>query len=291
MVSIREASIEDIRCLEEMDRILGGAVWTLDEWKDILNSRFYRVYISEVNGEIAGFMVIYVGIVEAHLMKLFVRQIYRNKGIGRKFMDKLVDVARRNRKNMIFLEVDVDNVAAINLYKGYGFRVLKKLKDFYENGKDAYLMLMEIGGRGVEESIRVALGSEDGQVITDDHLGEAPYFYLYDITEDEITFVEKRINDAPEEKVHGDPRKRKRVQEILKDSDVLLARKISPSFIKMKDQGKWQPVVVEDVVYIEEGLKTVQKNFSTISDMVKQRRQGNPSGKIVLIQKDKISFI
>jgi len=291
MVSIREASIEDIQYLEAMDRILGGAVWTIDEWKDILNSSFYKVYIAEVSGELAGFMVIYVGIVEAHLMKLFVRRIFRNKGIGHKFMDKLVDVAKRYGKNMIFLEVDVDNVAAINLYKDYGFRVLKKLKGFYENGKDAYLMLMEIGDESMEESIRVALGSEDGKVIIDDHLGEAPYFYLYDITEDEITFVEKRINDAPEEKVHGDPRKRKRVQEILKDSDVLLARQVSTSFVKMKDRGKWQPVVVKDVVYIEEGLKLVQKYFGTINNMVKQRRQGNPSGKIVLIQKDKISFI
>lgn len=291
MVSIREASIEDSKYLEEMDRILGGAVWTSDEWKDILNSSFYKVYIAEVDGEIAGFMVVYVGIVEAHLMKLFVRRVFRSKGIGHKFMNKLVDVARRHGKDMIFLEVDVDNIAAVNLYKEHGFRVLKRLRGFYENRKDAYLMLMEIGGIGMGGSIRVALGSEDGKVIIDDHLGEAPYFYLYDVTEDVVAFVEKRINDAPEEKVHGDPRKRKRVQEILKDSDVLLARQVSTSFIKMKDQGKWQPVVVKDVVYIEEGLKLVQKYFGTITDMVKKRRQGNPSGKIVLIQKDKISFI
>jgi len=291
MVTIREATIGDIPLLKEMDNHLGGAVWTDDEWRDILSSRFYRVYVAEVDGEISAFMVLYIGVAEVHLMKVFVRQLFRGRGIGHRFMNMLIDVAHQSNKPFVFLEVSVDNVGAINLYKEYGFRILKVLPDFYGEGKDAYLMLKEMGREKDMEVIRVALGTEDGEHMVNDHLGEAPMFYVYDVSRSGYEFVEKRINDAPEEKVHGDPRKRKRVQEILKDADILLAPQVSTSFVKMKDEGKWQPVVTKDLVDIQKALGLIVAHFDIIYDLVKMRREGKPTGKIVFFKDDELSFI
>ncbi len=291
MVEVREATLSDLSVLMELDKNLGGAVWGEDEWKNILSSQFYKTFIADCDGEIAGFMTVYVGVAETHLMKIFVRRLFRGRGIGHKFMDKLIDVAKDSKKFMVFLEVATSNQAAVDIYKEYGFRILKVLPDFYGEGSDAYLMLKELGRDDMVEIIRVGLGSEDGKEMINDHLGEAPYFYIYDLTKDGYTFIEKRVNDAPEEKTHGDPRKRQRVQEILKDCDVLLAPQVSTSFVKMKDQGKWQPVVTKDLTDIDKAMKLLQEHFDVIFDLVKMRREGKPTGKIVFFKDGQINFI
>ncbi|NOZ92221.1 GNAT family N-acetyltransferase [bacterium 3DAC] len=291
MVKIREATLADLPVLMELDRHLGGAVWGEDEWKNILSSQFYKTFIAEYDGEIAGFMTVYVGVAETHLMKIFVRRLFRGRGIGHRFMDKLLEVAKDSGKFMVFLEVATSNKEAVDIYKEYGFRILKVLSDFYGEGRDAYLMLKELRRDDEMDTIRVALGSEDGKEMVNDHLGEAPYFYIYDLTKDGYTFVEKRVNDAPEEKTHGDPRKRQRVQEILKDCDVMLAPQVSTSFVKMKDQGKWQPVVTKDLTDIDAAMKLLQNHFDVILDLVKMRREGKPTGKIVFFKDGQLSFI
>ncbi len=291
MAVIREATEEDIAVIVQMDHMLGGAVWDEGQWRDILQSRFYRVFLAEENSEIAGFMVVYIGVAEVHLMKLFVRQMMRGKGIGHLFMEKLIDVAKESGKALVFLEVSVSNKGAISLYEEFGFKILKVLPDFYGEGKDAYLMLKEIGRESVMDKIIVALGSEDGKVMVNDHLGEAPMFYVYEVTPTDYKLIDKRTNDAPEEKEHGDPRKRQRVTQILEDADVLLAPQVSTSFVKMKEWGKWQPVVTKDVVDIDTAMRLIQENFSTIAELVKSRREGKPTGKIVFFKDGEMSFI
>ncbi len=291
MIKIRNADTTDKDVLLELDTLLGGAVWDGEHWQNILNSRFYKVFVAEVNGEIAGFMVVYVGITEVHLMKIFVRRVFRGKGIGHKFMDKLMAVVKDTGKHMVFLEVDVANIEAIYLYKQYGFKILKVMPNFYGSGQDAYLMMYEVGRDEEVGKIIVALGSEDGKAMVNDHLGEAPCFYVYELTKGGYKMIDKRKNDAPEEKTHGDPRKRKRVQEILHDVDVLLAPQVSTSFVKMKDTGKWQPVVIKDEVNIEKALSLLIKHFDLLYDLVNLRREGKPTGKIVFFKDEKLSFI
>ena len=43
------------------------------------------------------------------------------------------------------LQVDVANTRAIAFYKKHGFAIARTLKDYYANGKDAYLMIKELG--------------------------------------------------------------------------------------------------------------------------------------------------
>ncbi len=63
----------------------------------------------------------------------------RKMGIASKLMDKMFE---NNVKN-ITLEVNVLNIAAINLYKKYGFKIVSIRKNYY-GSDDAYLMIREM---------------------------------------------------------------------------------------------------------------------------------------------------
>lgn len=60
---------------------------------------------------------------------------YRCLGVASKLMDFVLSLS-----SSISLEVSVVNISAINLYKKYGFRVVKRIKNYYDSF-DGYLMV------------------------------------------------------------------------------------------------------------------------------------------------------
>ena len=64
----------------------------------------------------------------------------RRKHIGSSLLNYLID----NNKNDITLEVKIDNLPAINLYKKFGFKEVAIRKGYY-NGVDGILMERKIG--------------------------------------------------------------------------------------------------------------------------------------------------
>ena len=63
---------------------------------------------------------------------------YKRHGYGSILMEKVLSLGKS-----ISLEVRVDNIAAINLYKKYGFKIVSVRKGYYD-GVDGYLMVLEM---------------------------------------------------------------------------------------------------------------------------------------------------
>ena len=126
------------------------------------------------------------------------------------------------------------------------------------------------------KKVRIALGSNDGEKIFLGHMGMAENFYVYDFFEDgNFNFVERRKNTSPEtEDKHGLPEKMKVCMRIFKDADIIIGRKMSPNFVKIAANTKFQPVVME-IDRISEIMKEVVKSFGEIYDLVVQRKMGN----------------
>eukprot|EP01156_Anaeramoeba_ignava_P000148 Anaeramoba_ignava/a101622_8.p1 GENE.a101622_8~~a101622_8.p1 ORF type:complete len:134 (+),score=7.11 a101622_8:204-605(+) len=124
------------------------------------------------------------------------------------------------------------------------------------------------------DSLRVCIGSNDGENIAASHLGDTADFHIYDITKSlGAVFVEKRKNTAKEAE-HSKLSKMEMIMLILEDVDVFTARKNSPNFKRLAASTKHQPVVVK-VDKIEDVLESLLTNFDTISALVKARQQEN----------------
>ena len=77
------------------------------------------------------------------LDNIFVDELRRGEGIGRKLMSYLVAVAINARVINITLEVRVSNEVARNLYKNFGFREVA-LRRFYYGDEDGVLMEKQV---------------------------------------------------------------------------------------------------------------------------------------------------
>ena len=89
------------------------------------NSKYYAY---ELNNEYIGFICILDLDTELEIIDVFVMPEYQGNGYGDKY---------KNRN--YFLEVNVNNERAINLYKKNGFEVLDIRKHYYKD-EDAYVM-------------------------------------------------------------------------------------------------------------------------------------------------------
>lgn len=110
-------------------RIINPEELTFDEFEE-----YYKILF---NDEMVGFIGIKNYEKEIYLYRFFIDEKYRNKGIGTIALNKIIDMAKEQNKD-ISLEVIGENMAR-NLYEKLGFKthyrrmVLKINDDIYEN--------------------------------------------------------------------------------------------------------------------------------------------------------------
>lgn len=73
------------------------------------------------------------------LAYIFVDEKYRNKKVGSKMVEHLINIGKNKNINNITLEVRIDNFPAIKLYEKYEFNTVAVRKNYYD-GIDGYLM-------------------------------------------------------------------------------------------------------------------------------------------------------
>lgn len=106
----------------------------------VLNSNpFYKclVYDEEAILGVIVFEEIYE---KVDIDYVIVNNNYRRKGVASKLLEYLIDYCKEKSISNITLEVNENNIAAINLYKKYGFETAATRKNYYKE-EDGLLMI------------------------------------------------------------------------------------------------------------------------------------------------------
>jgi len=104
-------------------------------------------FVAEFEGKIAGFILAEIKSKDkAHIITLDIHPDFRRQGLGTHML-QIVEKEMIGRKaKSVFLEVDIENEAAIKLYEKCGYAKMKMLKNYYRRRKDAFLMEKELRG-------------------------------------------------------------------------------------------------------------------------------------------------
>lgn len=106
---------------------------------DMNKNIFSKYFIYRENSNIIGFINYYDLYDRFEISYIEVQEEYRNKKIGSKMMNYLIDIGYKKNIVNITLEVNVENINAIKLYEKYNFQQVALRKKYY-NGIDGYLM-------------------------------------------------------------------------------------------------------------------------------------------------------
>jgi ribosomal-protein-alanine N-acetyltransferase len=120
--------------------------WTAGIFRDCLAAGHHCWVAESVDG-LLGYGVLSVGADEAHLLNLCVDPATQRRGLGRRLLKRMVDLARWHLADRIFLEVRPSNPVAIALYHSEGFNEIGRRPRYYpakDGREDAIVMAMEL---------------------------------------------------------------------------------------------------------------------------------------------------
>ena len=145
----RPARRADIETIYRIECAAYDFPWSRRLLYDCLDSNYYFSLLIEQN-RVVGYGIMSCVLDEAHLLNICIDPAWQGKGRGKKMLFHLLDVARRQRVTMAFLEVRLSNTVAQNLYEANGFNQIDIRKDYYPNGgqrEDAIVYARVLGHR------------------------------------------------------------------------------------------------------------------------------------------------
>ena len=80
---------------------------------------------------------------KGHLVSVAVLEQFRNNGIGSALVEESVKGIQNKQSDEFYLEVRCSNNEAVKLYERLGFIIKQRLRAYYRDGEDAYMMAME----------------------------------------------------------------------------------------------------------------------------------------------------
>ncbi len=134
---------------EQEGRIFGVAAWSRASIEEGLRLGLARYRGVEELGVLVAYAVFGWEGDEPHLMNLAVVPEARGRGHARALVEDFLAHARRVAARHVWLEVAATNVAAITLYRGYGFEAVRVRPRYYQpENVDALVMRADISPRG-----------------------------------------------------------------------------------------------------------------------------------------------
>ena len=111
--------------------------------------------VAEISGKIVGYIMCKIehgfsnfkklGFVKkGHVVSIAVIDEHRRKGFGSVLVDEAVKGVKTVQGSELYLEVRCSNNDAVKLYEKLGFSIIQRLKAYYRDGEDAYVMAVDL---------------------------------------------------------------------------------------------------------------------------------------------------
>lgn len=172
-ISVRQAQSDDLAQMAAIERDRHGATaWSATQLANELavgpDLRWYAVGVAEAESQAvelreadsreSGSQVVgYVGIglspPDCDVQTVTVAKEWSGKGVGRLLLATAIDRAKGFGCRQIFLEVRADNVAALALYRSFGFVRLSVRRKYYSDGADALNMRLRLKSTALEDAV------------------------------------------------------------------------------------------------------------------------------------------
>ena len=144
-VEIRQARVGDLVSIMGLESVFARG-WSHQAWADEIEGHCVFITGEPVVGVAAFSVVVEV----AEVRRIIVAEASRRSGLSRALMAHGLAAAVARGAREAFLEVSVNNHAAIALYRALGFQDLNRRVDYYGSGEDALVMGCSLVGFGKE---------------------------------------------------------------------------------------------------------------------------------------------
>lgn len=152
---IRHCEINDLQAVIDINMAALPEHYSDYFFESILRELPEAFIVAELNDKIAGYIMCKIefgfsnfrklGFVKkGHVVSVAVLEEHRVKGLGKALMLEGINGVMHKKGDEIYLEVRVSNTGAINMYQKLRFDTKSRLRSYYRDGEDAYLMALDL---------------------------------------------------------------------------------------------------------------------------------------------------
>ena len=134
----RKADINDLSSLKALEQECFSEV-IRENFEFVLNSKSHMLFVSEISGKIVAYAGISISYEQGDILSVCVSKDFRRLGLAKSLLEMLFNKAKDLGVQTMFLEVEEDNLPAINLYVALGFKEISRRKNYYGD-KTAIIM-------------------------------------------------------------------------------------------------------------------------------------------------------
>ncbi|EGV52224.1 ribosomal protein S18-alanine N-acetyltransferase [Candidatus Endoriftia persephone] len=142
LLDLRPMQAEDLEQVLQIEQRVYPFPWTLGILRDCLKVG-YCCWVVTVDQQIVGYGVMSVVVDECHLLNICIDPGWQRLGLGRRLVERLLQLGRQHGAEAAYLEVRESNRPAHRLYRQIGFVEVGRRRDYYPaiGGREDALLL------------------------------------------------------------------------------------------------------------------------------------------------------
>uniref|UniRef100_A0A7C6AF58 [Ribosomal protein bS18]-alanine N-acetyltransferase n=1 Tax=candidate division WOR-3 bacterium TaxID=2052148 RepID=A0A7C6AF58_UNCW3 len=141
---IRYMKLTDIDQIYQIEYKVFPNPWPKSFFENDLQKYSTIALVAENDGKVNGYALADCVADELHITNIAVAPEYQHQGIGKQLLFAIEKIGLERDCIYAYLEVRVNNLNAINMYKKFGYKVIQIRKNYYLDGTDAYVMAKEL---------------------------------------------------------------------------------------------------------------------------------------------------
>jgi [ribosomal protein S18]-alanine N-acetyltransferase len=119
--------------------------FTLNLFRMEMNLNVAHLYVAKIDGKVVGYVDYWRVGPEVHLITIAVHPDFRKHGIASRFLEFMLEDARKNGVESVSLDVRPSNAPGLKLYNKYGFRQAGIRRKYYQdNDEDALVLSLSL---------------------------------------------------------------------------------------------------------------------------------------------------
>lgn len=145
---ISEVSINDLEEILNLEEgVFKKDAFSRDLMKKLIDKNMFFLKIDKGNlrKKLIGFVIIVKEQDQANIINFLIHPKYQHQGYGTYLLQaSILKINEQKDIKKIILNVKIDNISAINLYKQFDFQIKEKINNYYSSGESSFLMVLNL---------------------------------------------------------------------------------------------------------------------------------------------------
>ena len=142
-MEIRRSTPRDAAAIAALEAEIFSDPWSERDICDTICTEGAMCYSAIKDGVPVAYIIGRIIAPEAEIYRIATHPDYRGRGIAYRLLDYAVKTERGRGLERLFLEVRSKNLAALSLYRAYGFEKIGIRKNYYKNPDDDALVMLK----------------------------------------------------------------------------------------------------------------------------------------------------